>query len=225
MNNERSRNRRLPRFWKSVLRLKSAVLFVIIIIAIISSAYLIRSCRGNTLDAYVDDKIDITPTQVTDMIEIGEWEFLSIEDEEIVDTVRKGWFNDDELMRIYFGTLRLGFDMRKAGKDWIKIDNDTLDVTLPAIGLLDDNFIDEARTQSFFESGTWSDKDRAAMYRRAYLKMKRRCLTKENIRKAEQNAEIQFRKILKSLGFEHVKIGFEGSTPSKASSTAPSRKG
>lgn len=206
MNNDRSRKGRLAGFWRTIFRLKTTALFIIIILVIISLAYIIRSCRGNTLDAYVNDKIDITPTQITAMTEIGEWEFLSIEDEEVVDTVRKGWFKDDELIRIYYGTLRLGFDMRKAGKDWIKKDKDTLDVTLPAIVLLDDDFIDEARTQSFFESGTWSDKDRAAMYRRAYDKMKSRCLTSENIRTAEQNAEIQFGKMLKSLGFEHVRV-------------------
>lgn len=35
--------------------------------------------QGNEATVYVDDKIDITPTQVLAMKEIGEWEFLSIE--------------------------------------------------------------------------------------------------------------------------------------------------
>jgi len=209
MNRGRSRKSLPVRLWQAVIRIKTGIIIAIIILAIISSAYLIRSCRGNTLNAYVNDKIDITPTQVTAMIEIGEWEFLSIEDEELVDTVRKSWFGNDELIRIYFGTLRLGFDMSDTGKDWIKKDRDTLNVTLPAIGLLDDDFIDEARTQSFFESGRWTDKDRANMYRRAYSKMKSRCLTKENIKTAEKNAEMQFRKMLNSLGFEHIKIKFD----------------
>lgn len=88
----------------------------------------------------------------------------------MIDTVRKGFFKDDELIRIYYGTLRLGFDMSEAKADWIKADKDTLVITLPKIKLLDENFIDEARTKSFFESGSWSDKDRADMYKRAYAK-------------------------------------------------------
>ena len=108
--------------------------------------------QGNEATVYVDDKIDITPTQVLAMKEIGEWEFLSIENEEMIDTVRKGFFKDDELIRIYYGTLRLGFDMSEAKADWIKADKDTLVITLPKIKLLDENFIDEARTKSFFES-------------------------------------------------------------------------
>ena len=50
-----------------------------------------------------------TPTQITAMKEIGEWEFLVVHDEELVDTVRKGVFTDDSLIRIYYGTYALGF--------------------------------------------------------------------------------------------------------------------
>lgn len=210
--NDRPKRGRVSGFWRTMLRFKTAAIFIIIIILIISSAYLIRSCRDNNIGTYVNDRIDITPTQVTAMKEIGEWEFLSIDDEELVDTVRRGWFGKDELIRIYFGTVRLGFDMRKAPENWIRKDNDTLRVTLPAIGLLDEDFIDEARTQSFYESGRWTDKDRAALYRRAYTKMRSRCLTGENIKTAERNAETQFRKMLNSLGYEQISIKFEDKT-------------
>lgn len=132
--------------WLMIGRLKLSIIFIVILVAIIASAYLVRSCRGNEATVYVDDKIDITPTQVLAMKEIGEWEFLSIENEEMIDTVRKGFFKDDELIRIYYGTLRLGFDMSEAKADWIKADKDTLVITLPKIKLLDENFIDEART-------------------------------------------------------------------------------
>lgn len=197
------------RLWQGFMRLKLSIIFLIVLLAIISAAYLIRSCKNNELEVYVNDRINITPTQVLAMKEIGEWEFLSIEDEEMVDTVRKGIFKDDELIRIYYGTLRLGFDMRQVKDGWIKADKDTLDVTLPKIKLLDEEFIDEARTQSFFESGSWSDKDRDDMYKRAYNKMKKRCLTKENMESAENNAGRQFHKMLKAMGFENIRIRFE----------------
>lgn len=209
LNRGRSRGRWYMRMWQTVLKLKIAVVFIVIIAAVISSAYLIRSCRGNALDVYVDDKIDITPAQITAMTEIGEWEFLSVEDEEMVDTVRKGWFSDDKLIRVYYGTLRLGFDMRGMTAERITKDKDTLVVALPPVGLLDEDFIDETRTQSFFESGRWTDKDRAALYDRAYIKMKNRCLTDENVKTAENNAVLQFTKLMKSLGFDKVRIVFK----------------
>lgn len=207
-NNGYKRKSRFARFMQALTRLKFTFILIIIIAAIISSAYLVRSCRGNEVSVYVNDDIDITPAQVTAMIEIGEWEFLSIEDEELIDTVRKGWFSDDELIRIYYGTLRLGFDMRKTGDNWITVNEDTINVTLPRITLLDEDFIDEAKTKSFYESGSWSDKDRGDMYERARKQMRARCVTKENIATAERNAESQFRKMMEALGFETVKIKF-----------------
>ena len=161
------------------------------------------------MTVHVDDKINLTPTQVKEMKEIGEWEFLSIEDEEMVDTTRKRLFKDDELIRIYTGTLRLGIDLTEAKDDWLTTDGDTLRVTLPPIKLLDEDFIDEAKTQSFFESGSWSDKARDDMYHRAKEKMKQRCLTKENISSAEDNAMKQFFQMFKAMGFEFVEVRFD----------------
>ena len=122
-NNYRRKRSKWASMWLMIGRLKLSIIFIVILVAIIASAYLVRSCRGNEATVYVDDKIDITPTQVLAMKEIGEWEFLSIENEEMIDTVRKGFFKDDELIRIYYGTLRLGFDMSEAKADWIKAED------------------------------------------------------------------------------------------------------
>lgn len=197
------------RLWLALMRVKVYAVLVLALAATISVAFIIRSCRDNSLTAYTNGKINITPVQITAMEEIGEWEFLSIEDEEMVDTTRKGFFSDDELMRIYYGTLRLGIDMSKTGKDWLKRDGDTFVVTLPQIVLFDEDFIDEARTQSFFETGKWSDKDREALYHRAYARMKERCLTKSNIESAKANAVRQFHQMFKAMGVGGVRIQFE----------------
>ena len=148
----------------------------------------------------------LSPTQVKSIEAIGQWEFLSINDEELVDTTRHGFFGDDHLVRIYYGTLRLGIDMRDVKEGWLKADKDSITCTLPDIKLLDNNFIDEAKTQSFYEDGKWTGKDRQAMYYRAYDNMKRRCLTPANIATAEENAKQQFREMLGAMGFN--KVGF-----------------
>ena len=161
------------------------------------------------LEVVSDNKIDITPEVIQSIKSIGEWEFLSIADEEMVDTTRKGIFSDDHLVRIYYGQLSLGVNMHKVGPRWIEVAGDSVTVTLPKVELLDNDFIDEARTKSFYESGKWSAADREAMYRRAYSLMKRNCLTPKNIRAAQNNAEAQMQNIMKSVGFRAVTVKFD----------------
>lgn len=145
------------------------------------------------------DKIDDTPTIVEQMKEIGQWEFLSISDEELVDTVRRGFFSDDELVRIYYGTLRIGIDFSQCDEKWIEREGDTIKVDLPPVRLLDENFLDETRTKSFFESGKWTNADRKAMADRAKALMRKRCLTKENMDLAQKNAEAQVNAFVKMI--------------------------
>ncbi|MDY3252521.1 MAG: DUF4230 domain-containing protein, partial [Prevotella sp.] len=161
------------------------------------------------LEVVSDSKIDITPEVVQSIKSIGEWEFLSIADEEMVDTIRKGIFIDDHLVRIYYGQLSLGVNMQKVGPRWIEAVGDSVMVTMPQVELLDNDFIDEARTKSFYETGKWTAADREAMYRRAYSLMKRNCLTPKNIRTAEINAETQMQNIMRSLGFRTVIVKFD----------------
>ena len=165
--------------------------------------------KDNHLELGVDSDINVTPQQIQLIKDIGEWEFLSVSNEELVDTVRKGFFSDDHLVRIYYGTLRLGIDLSKAKEGWIKTQGDSVMVTLPKIVLLDKNFIDEARTKAFYESGRWTAADREALYRKAHRQMIAHCLTPENLRSAQDNADQQFRKMLKAMGFNYVSIDFE----------------
>ncbi|MCI6555670.1 MAG: DUF4230 domain-containing protein [Prevotella sp.] len=166
--------------------------------------------RNNTIGIQTSDQgITISKAQIESVRNIGEWEFLSVSDEELVDTTRTGFFGDDHLVRIYFGTLRLGIDMRDTREGWLSADNDTVVAILPAIKLLDENFIDETRTRSFFEVGKWSPADHEALYKKAYTKMRQRCVTPANIRSAERNAADQIDNLLRSMGFENVKVRFD----------------
>lgn len=165
--------------------------------------------KNNTIELGVDDRIGDTPTQIESMRAIGEWEFMSVSNEELVDTVRKGLLSDDHLVRIYYGTLRLGINMHQARPHWLTVSGDTATAVLPKVGLLDKNFIDEARTKSFYESGSWQESDREALYKKAYRMMLQRCMTPTNLKAAEENAEAQFRKMLLALGYKNVIIKFE----------------
>ena len=184
------------------------VLAIGIILLVCIVGWIYRDIRDGHIEFGADQQIDITPEQIKSIKEIGEWEFLSISDEELVDTIRLGIFSNDRLARIYYGTLRLGVNLKQVEPGWIVARGDTIDITLPQIDLLDRDFIDEARTRSFYESGTWSPKDRESMLQRAYHKMLQRGMTSQNLQIAKQNGDAQVRQILQSMGFKQVKIQY-----------------
>ena len=186
--------------------IKYTAYILIVIIGLCLSFWLLRSVQTTEVNVEIDQKINVTPEQIESIKAIGEWEFLSIADEELVDTIRKGIFSDDQLVRIYYGTVRLGINMHQVEPGWIKTSGDSIEVTLPKISLLDRDFIDEARTKSFHESGRWKATDREALYRKAYRKMLKRCMTKQNIHSAKVNGESQFRQLMKSMGYDHITI-------------------
>ena len=187
------------------LVVKALVLLAIILVL----WWLLFTEKDNHLGLEVNSEINVTPEQIQRIKSIGEWEFLSISDEELVDTVRKGLFKDDQLVRIYYGTLRLGVNLQHVKDGWIKTQGDTVSVTLPKVGLLDEQFIDEARTKAFYESGKWTPKDREALYHKAHRQMKAHCLTPQNLTSAENNADTQFRRMMKAMGYNNISIRFE----------------
>lgn len=186
------------------------IIIGIAIVAIaIATVLWVKSCnKDNFISIEADKAIDPTPTQIQSIKDIGEWEFLSVSAEEMVDTVRKGFFSNDELVRIYYGTLRLGVNMHQVEPSWIKTKGDTIEVTMPKIGLLDKDFIDEAKTKPFFESGKWTPKDREALYRKAYRQIIQHCLTKENLKAAQDNGEAQMKNMMTQLGYKKITILF-----------------
>ena len=190
------------------LILKVALVAVAVVAIVLIARHYIHKVSTTSTPAVIakNEKIDITPLQIRSIEQIGEWSFLEINDEELVDTVRHGFFSDDKLVRIYYGTLRLGINLKEAHEGWLAFEGDTLCAVLPPIRLLDNNFIDEARTRSFIESGKWTHQDRKAMYDRAARMMRQRCLTRANYQIARSNAKAQFEQMLRSMGYDKVKV-------------------
>lgn len=165
--------------------------------------------KDNEVAVEPQQQVELSPTQVRSIEAIGQWEFLAVSDEELVDTIRKGFFSDDQLTRIYYGTLRLGVDMSRVQEGWVTMRGDTIVCTLPPVQLLDKNFIDESRTRSFYESGKWSNADREALYLKACDMMRRRCLTAQKMNTARDNGRTQFRHLLQTMGFDKVVVKYE----------------
>ena len=148
--------------------------------------------------------------EIQSIHDIGEWEFLTLSDEELVDTTASRLLGSDrQLTRIYYGTLRLGVDMGKLSPGALRLTGDTLHVTLPPVGLLDDDFIDETRTKSFHEKGSWDEASRSALYQRAKRQMRSRCLTARNMEIARQNAIDEVSQLFHALGYNYVKVEFQ----------------
>ena len=195
---------------KITLTKLNIMLWAVAVIAVVVLVFgFCHTAKTSSARLAVDDKIDVTPTIITSMKQIGEWEFLSVNDEELVDTIKRGFLRDDKLVRIYYGKLSLGINMHDVSPRWIRQQGDSVLVALPKIELLDKDFIDEARTKAFIETGSWTDADRDSLYHRAYAKMLTRCLTEENIKTARENASLQFGKMLKALGIEKFAISWQ----------------
>lgn len=191
------------------MKYKLAGIVVAAIVALVALWWIVSGISQSEVTLDVNQEIDLTPEQITSIEAIGEWEFLAIANEELVDTTRKGFFKDDHLVRIYYGTVRLGINMKNVEPGWIQAGGDSIVVTLPQPGLLDKNFIDEARTKSFFETGKWSHQDRDKLYQKAYRQMLAHCLTPANLRSARENGEALFTKMMKSIGYERVSIRWQ----------------
>ena len=187
-------------------QVKLIVTTIGIILAIILLWWLIRGIQQTEISLEADQSIDVTPQQIESIRAIGQWEFLAISNEELVDTTRRGIFSDDHLARIYYGTVRLGIDMQKMDSTWITTQGDSITLWLPRPALLDNDFIDEARTKSFHESGRWTARDRETLYRRAEQRMLHYSLTPKNIETARKNGDVQMHRLLQSMGFKHVSV-------------------
>ncbi len=189
----------------------SAVVLALVAIAVI---FITRTLREmpTPLEVSVDTdtRINLTPAQVTSIRRIGKWEFLSVQLEEIVDTTHKRMLlSDEQLIRIYRGTVRLGLDMSRLSDDWFTAHGDTAELNLPAIQSLDKLFIDEANTQTFYEAGSWDNKARAPLYRKAERQMKARLRSTNAYVQAQANAREQMTALMRSFGFRTVEISFE----------------
>lgn len=184
-----------------------------IAVALVAVAYIYKGVTDHPpVDLKVERSttIDLTPERIQSIRDVGQWEFLSINDEEMVEWSRQRTFVTDRLVRIYQGTLRLGIDLGKASDNWVEsLPDSTVRLTLPPVSLLDEHFIDEARSRSFYEHGTVPTDAADVLYAQAVEKMKKRCLTAQNLQTAEQSARREFDRVFRALGFKTVIINFE----------------
>ncbi len=191
----------------------------LIVAALVAVAVVVRTVSEHppvTLEVKRDTRIDVTPEEVRSIRDIGQWEFMSVTTEELVEWNRSRTFGTDRLVRIYTGTLRLGVDMKKCSDDWFtSLPDSVASLKLPPVELLDSNFIDEARTRSFYEKGSFPPQAADELYRKARTQMMERCLTAQNLQTAERNARERIAQVFRAMGFKRVDITFLASERTK----------
>ena len=96
-----------------------AVALVCVVAAVFAVRWAAMQVRQLSAGSAVKDKssVFLSATQIKSIRDIGQWELLCINDEEYVDTVRRRLIADDHLVRIYYGTLRLGLDLSDLNSD------------------------------------------------------------------------------------------------------------
>lgn len=163
---------------------------------------------GISVEVGFDDRIELTSQEIRRIEQIGQWEFLSVQSEVVADTLRKGFFTDDRLVAVYTGVPRIGIDMNRVTGEWAQAHGDTVTLRLPAVHLLDKNFIDEARTKVFYESGKWPNGARPRFVRQCLREDVASMPDAVEYASAEANARNQFTALFRALGFHTVEIYF-----------------
>ncbi len=190
----------------------------LMIAAVICVAFLLRGFRDSRVaqalekpvDLRVEQKknIDVSPEEIRAVRNIGEFEFLRVETEELAELTETGVLRDKQIARIYSGTLRIGFNLSDVPDNWFEARGDTAVLNVPRLRLLDSNFIDETRTRPLYEKGTWRPEAYETLYKQARKKMIDRVLTPARFRSARQNATEKLSRIFLDLGFNNVIINY-----------------
>lgn len=196
---------------KAMVRHWRITLFVLLVALIGYGAMVAYRTLTNSNDA-VEKPIEQSPEEIVRLQAIGQWEFLSVEAEELVERHYSGLMSERDLVCIYRGTLRIGIDMRKLPSDWVEMQGRNAILHLPQPTLLDEDFLDESRTTVFFEQGVFRPDERDAVRTEAKDKMKKRAMTAENLSIARRNAEAQFQKLFLAMGYEDVVVEFDANT-------------
>ena len=184
------------------------ITLIVIALAFIAYGGMVVYRNLTSTDSAVDKPIAQSPEEIVHLRSIGQWEFLSVESEELVERHHTGLMSDRDLICIYRGTLRIGVDLRKLPENWVEVKGRNAIVHLPQPSLLDENFLDESRTTVFMEQGLFRAEEREAMIAEAKNKMKQRALTTDNLSIARRNAESQFQKLFHAMGYEDVIVEF-----------------
>ncbi|MCF0198622.1 MAG: DUF4230 domain-containing protein [Bacteroidaceae bacterium] len=171
---------------------------------------LVSGCGGKGRQLPAEEPPHLTTAQKDALRNIGQWELLTIDLEELIDSTRSHTlWPDEHIIRIYRGTARLGTDLTFARPDWIQEEAFTVTLTVPAIRLLNPEIIDKSRTTVFLQDGELNAEIREPMFHKAHRLMQRRLRNLDAYRRAEEIGRTKLTTALQAAGFKTVIVNYE----------------
>ena len=169
---------------------------------------------SSSLTTETEERIERTPAVVDSIRSIGQWELASVELSVDVDTIRKRWIGlvKDEVKRRYTGRLSVGIDMTQLQDSCYAVSGDTITVTLPAVRLLDTNFIDESRTRTLIaDNEEFADNPQVkkAMLEKARRRLAAQGADSETVAECRQRAAAEVKERFSAIGYSTVVVVFE----------------
>ena len=169
---------------------------------------------SSSLTTEAEERIERTPAVVDSIRSIGQWELASVELSVDVDTIRKRWIGlvKDEVKRRYTGRLSVGIDMTQLQDSCYAVSGDTITVTLPAVRLLDTNFIDESRTRTLIaDNEEFADNPQVkkAMLEKARRRLAAQGADSETVAECRQRAAAEVKERFSAIGYSTVVVVFE----------------
>ena len=197
-------------FWKRVAKkilVKTAVYAVIAIILwlMISKLVSVVAPDVTTTD---NERIDSTEVVVKNIETSRQWVFLKIPVEEVVSR-EKGLIWKDNLTKKFKGQIELGLDLRMMLPGWAKYkpgDFSHIELNMPPIEILNNEFLDEAASQTLIDEGSWSLEEKKLMKEEAIEKMSQQALSLHNVEAAEALARRELTEKFLKLGYKDVKV-------------------
>lgn len=169
---------------------------------------------SSSLTTEAEERIERTPAVVDSIRSIGQWELASVELSVDVDTIRKRWIGlvKDEVKRRYTGRLSVGIDMTQLQDSCYAVSGDTITVTLPAVRLLDTNFIDESRTRTLIaDNEEFADNPQVkkAMLEKARRRLAAQGADSKTVAECRQRAAAEVKERFSAIGYSTVVVVFE----------------
>lgn len=193
---------------KQSLKLYLIALLAAITVVVVAYLLLRPAIKETGVEAVPENEIVVSTHAVLDSIRsIGQWELTAVDVQADVDTIQTRWFGikKERLQRRYFGRMSIGVDMQKV------VMNDSV-MTLPHVGLLDEDFIDESLTELIICDSKSMEQDpkiKAAMLAKAKQMMIRDGLKPYTIADCEQRAREEILQRLKLLKQDNITITFK----------------
>lgn len=198
---------------KTLRNLKIFAILALVVIAIAVIFYVVHFTKNVKVGHTTEVIQTPTPVDLDSIKTICQWSVVSVELDQVVDTVDEGFLSSDRISVGYHGTLHYGIDLAKLPADWMKVESDTVvNLRLPDVSLLDDRFLDERNT-TVYEGRDDMDfinkpSVRAALSAKAKTAMIRR--GDEHKAEAREKVKSQVTALFLRHGYKKVNVDFVG---------------